>query len=305
MRNPHWKTVAAIATMSAALAACSGENAPTPEGGNNAEAAGAGVEENGDTSVSEDCTPRHEDLETIETGVLTIAQYEYPPFSMYAESTGELTGIEGEIISMFAEMQCLDIEIVQGDSAAMITSVDTGRADTTLGSWYRTAERAEIVRLSEPVITSPLSIVSEEGIDNVDDLMEVRVGVGQGLVAVEDLQDLLGDNLNLYQNVDSAFADLQAGRIDAAVLGYGAAITQLENRPIEGAEIMPIEPDERIASTVDIGQTNFPTQLDNDSLGEALDEIIIELREEGVIEDIAGDYGFSPELADPGEPNLL
>lgn len=300
MRKHHWKATAAVAAVSLSLTACNGGDVPAPDD-SEAEAAGSG-EENG---VTEDCTPRHEDLDTIEEGTLTIAQYEYPPFSMYADNTGELTGVEGDILTRFAEMQCLETDIVQGDSAAMITSVETGRADTTLGSWYRTQERSEVVRQSEPVITSPLSIVSTEGIDNVDDLMEARVGVGQGLVAVEDLQELLGDDLNLYQNVDSAFADLQAGRIDAAVLGYGAAITQLENRPVEGAEIMPIEPDERIASTVEVGQTNFPTHLESDSLGEALDEIIIELRQEGIIEDIAGEYGFSPEVADPGEPNLL
>ncbi|GAB3063598.1 substrate-binding periplasmic protein [Sediminivirga luteola] len=293
MRKAHWKVATALAAAGLALTACNDE-APAPGDEPGAQAAG---------SVAEDCTPQHPDIETIREGALTVAQYEYPPFSMLEGET--LTGVEGEILSRFAELECLEIEIVQGDSAAMITSVSTGRADTTLGSWYRTAERAEVVRLSEPVITSPLSIVSTEGIDNVDDLMEVRVGIGQGLVAVEDLQAIMGDNLNIYQNVDSVFADLQVGRIDAAVLGYGAAITQLELRPVEGAEIQPIQPDERIASTVDVGQTNFPTHLDNESLGQAIDEVLTELRESGEIEEIAVRYGFSPEVADPGEPNLL
>lgn len=292
--------IGVIAISSLALVACGDDSAPIPEGAANGENVdGAG------SQVSDDCVPRNEGIETIEDGVLTIAQYEYPPFSMYDEATGELSGVEGEILSTFAELQCLDTAIVQGDSAAMITSVDTGRADITLGSWYRTADRAEVVRLSEPVITSPLSIVSTEGIDNIDDLLQVNTGVSQGVVAVEELQELFGADLNIYQNVDSVFADLQAGRIDAAVLGYGAAITQLENRPIEGAQIMAIVPDERIASTVDVGQTNFPVNLNNESLGKAVDETIMELRNEGVIEQLAKKYGFAPEVAEPGEANLL
>lgn len=303
MRTLYWKTTAALAAATLTLSACSGDDAPTPDSDGSSETVGAASNTEGESG--EDCTPRNEDIETIEDGVLTIAQYEYPPFSIYDETTGELTGVEGEILTMFAEAQCLETTVVQGDSPAMITSVDTGRADITLGSWYRTEERAEVVRLSEPIITSPLSIVSQSGTDNVDDLLALDVGVSQGLIAVEDLQDLFGSDLNIYQNVDAVFSDLQAGRIEAAVLGYGAAITQLENSPVDGAEIMPIEPDERIASTVDVGQTNFPVNQENEALGEAVDEFVLEMRDQGVIEELAGEYGFSPEVANPGEANLL
>lgn len=303
MRTPVWRTTAVVAALTLTLSACSGGDAPTPgSDGSNETIGGANDTQDG---IGEDCTPRSEGIDTIEDGVLTIAQYEYPPFSIYDDTTGDLTGVEGEILTMFAEAHCLETAIVQGDSPAMITSVDTGRADITLGSWYRTEERAEVVRLSEPIITSPLSIISQSGTDNVDDLLALDVGVSQGLIAVEDLQELFGSDLNIYQNVDAVFSDLQAGRIEAAVLGYGAAITQLENSPVDGAEIMPIEADERIASTVNVGQTNFPVNQENDSLGEAVDEFVLEMREQGVIEELAGEYGFSPEVADPGEANLL
>src|SRR5699024_5684198 len=150
--------------------------------------------------------PRDEGLTTLKEGVLTVAQYEYVPFSM-SDSPGTLTGLEGDVLTKFAELECLTLEINKGDSPAMITSVATGRADTTLGSWYRTEERAEKVRLSAPVVTSPFSSVSKEGIDTIDGLKDLEIGVGQGLIGVDDLKKVFGDELNIYQNDDALFAD--------------------------------------------------------------------------------------------------
>lgn len=246
----------------------------------------------------------YEGLKTIAPGVLTVAHYEYPPFAFM--DGDKLVGIEGEVMQEIADMECLDIKVVAGDSSAMITSVQTGRADTTLGSWYRTAKRAEVVRLSAPIVMSPLSVVSTAGVDTVDEIGDLdAIGAGQGLVGVEELQALYGDKLKLYQNNDAEFADFQAGRIDAAILGLGAAVSQMEHYPVEGAEAHPIEPDERLSATVDVGQTNFPVNLDNEALGAAFDEDIQTLREDGFIAKLAEKYGFPAEIAEPGEPNLL
>lgn len=262
-------------------------------------AANDSAEESGEA-----CVPQHENIETITPGVLTVAHYDYPPFAYMDD--GEFVGIEGEIIARIAEMECLDLKLVPGDSSAMITSVQTGRADTTLGSWYRTAERAKVVRLSEPVVTSPLSIVSTKDISTVDEIAELgAVGAGQALVGIEELQALLGDRLKLYSTNDAEFADFQAGRIDGAVLGLGAAVTLLKLYPVEGATVNPIEPDPRLSATVNVGQTNFPVNLKNEGLGEAIDDGIRKLREEGFIAELAKKYGFPAEIADPGEPNLL
>ncbi|MEJ6488959.1 ABC transporter substrate-binding protein [Leucobacter sp. USCH14] len=286
MKHRLTRTAAVGAAAALLLAGCSGSG------------------EGSSQAVSEDCVPAHEGVETIKPGVLTVAHYDYPPFAYMEE--GEFVGIEGEIMTKIAEMECLDMELVQGDGSAMITSVQTGRADTTLGSWYRTAEREEVVRLSSPVVTSPLSVVSTSGVKTVDELTELdAVGAGQALVGVEEMQELLGNKLKLYPNNDAEFADFQSGRIDGAILGLGAAVTLLELYPVEGATVEPLEADPRLSATVNVGQTNFPVNLDNESLGKAIDENIAQLREDGTIAELAEKYGFPAEIADPGEPNLL
>lgn len=257
-----------------------------------------------DEPVSEDCTPRDSGLETITEGTLTVAQYEYVPFSM-SEGPSDLTGLEGDVLTQFAEAECLTLSVTKGDSSAMITSVATGRADTTLGSWYRTAERAEKVRLSAPVVVSPFSSVTTEGVSTLDELAKLKIGVGQGLIGVEKLKELLGGNLSTYQNDDAVYEDIKAGRIDGTVQGFIAGHQYLEKHGITGYKVTVLEADDRLPATLDPGQTNFPVSKDNEALGEALDSFIAELRDSGELDKIAEKYGLDAAVMHPGEPNLL
>lgn len=258
----------------------------------------------GDAQPSEDCTPRDADVTTLTDGTLTVAQYEYPPFSM-SDGPSSLTGLEGDVLTKFAEAQCLTLTINKGDSAAMITSVATGRADTTLGSWYRTKERDEMVRLSAPVIISPFSSVTKDGASTVDELTELKIGVGQGLVGVDKLQEVLGDGLSIYQNDDATYDDIKAGRIDGTVQGFIAAHTYLEKHGITDFQVTVLDPDDRLPATLDPGQTNFPVNKENEALGKAIDSFVAELRESGELDKIAEEYGLDPQVMHPGDPNLL
>jgi polar amino acid transport system substrate-binding protein len=266
-------------------------------------AAGCGGGGSEESAVPDSCTPAHPDVKTIKKGVLTVAQYSYPPFSNYAD--GKLTGVEGDVLTRIAEMECLRVSVVPGQSPAMITNVQTGRADTTLGSWYRTKARQEVVNLSEPVVISPLALISKSGADTVDAISTMKIGAGTGLVALPDLQKLLGGNLKTYADTSAEMTDLKAGRVDGVVLGLGAAVEALKDHPIEGASIKVIQPDPRIGSTATPGQTNFPTNKSNPTLGKAINEDIAQLRSSGELKKIAEKYDYPVEATEPGQPNLL
>lgn len=285
------KTLALAAVTVAALLALTGCDS-TPPG-----AAGA-------TKAAGDCTPRDAGLKTVSAGTLTVAQYDYVPFSM-SDAPGTLTGLEGDVLTEFAAAECLKLQIDKGDAAAMITSVATGRADTTLGSWYRTAERAKVVRLSAPVVTSPLSAVSKRKIATVDELEKAQVGVGHGLVGVDKLQALLGSSLKLYQNDDAVYDDLKAGRINTTVGGFIAANQYLQKHDMTGYQVTVLQSDKRLPATVAPGQTNFPVNRGNAKLGEAIDSFVTELRDSGELDKIAEKYGLDPKVMHPAAPNLL
>jgi polar amino acid transport system substrate-binding protein len=264
---------------------------------------GCSSESDASSAVADSCKPAHPGLTTLKKGTLTVAQYSYPPFSTYANGT--LTGIEGDVLTQIAQMECLKIAVVPGQSPAMITNVQTRRADTTLGSWYRTKARAEVVNLSDPIVVSPLSLISKSGADTVDAISKMKIGAGTGLVALPDLQKLLGGNLKTYADTDAQMTDLQAGRIDGVVLGLGAAVQALQDHAISGAGVKVIQPDPRIASTASPGQTNFPTNKSNAALGKAINEDIAKIRSSGDLKKIAEKYSYPVEATEPGTPNLL
>ena len=292
-----------IAASSMVLAGCVGsptaDTSPAPEPDTTEET----TEESTESSGSDECVPAHDGLTTVEEGYLTVAAYEYPPFS--AIDGDSLSGAEGEILHAIAELECLEIKVQPGAAAAMIPAIESGRADTTLGSWYRTAARAEIVLLSNPVIIDQLTLISVEGVDSIEGLVGKKVGSTLGFLWNEDLEALLGDDLSLYETTQALYSDLASGRIDVVVDTYPSGQAALENTPVEGAQFAVPAPDDRVVSTTKPGQTNFPVNLDNPGLQEAINDNLDTLRDNGTLGEIAEKWGFSPTAVEETEPNLL
>lgn len=285
------KTTLLTAALCLMLAACGSDTSEAT-----AEASDA------DGEAASDCTPAH-DITTIEDGYLTVAAYAYPPFSEF--DGDDLAGAEGEIITRIAAIECLEIKVVKGDASAMIASITSGRADTTIGSWYRTAEREEVVNLSAPVIADRLTLVSVDGVGTIADLEGRKVGSILGFLWNDDLTGVVGDDLNLYESGQAMYADLKAGRIDVIVDTFPSAQAVLETTPIEGVQFVVPPADEAVVSTQMPGQSNFPTNKENTDLQAAFDDDIASLRSSGELEEIVVANGFQADAADPGEPNKL
>jgi len=289
MKPAKLSAVALAAVMAAVtLGACgSGDSAST---------AGAGAAE---------CTPRHQ-FSTVSEGELTVALAPYEP-AAYTDSSGNLVGIEGELLRQIAEWECLEIKVLPlGSYAATIPAVQSGRADITVGDIYRTAERAAVTTLTDPIYKDALEIVSKGGtVTSIQQLVSdnLRLGGSTGGLWDDDFQKLLGDNFKLYQTFQDAVQDLQAGRLDAVVmssLGYNALTAGVSGV----AGVMP-PADSRVTASTAPGQATWPTNNSNPELTTALNADISELRSSGAITEALEKYDLDPELADPGEPNLL
>jgi polar amino acid transport system substrate-binding protein len=289
MRRPV-RVIATAAAVMFSLAACGGTSS---SGGGGA----------GGGSGGGDCKAQHPGVKTVAKGALTVAAYQYPPFS---DVTGELTGAEGEIIRKIAAMECLKLVVQKGAAASMIPAVQTGRADTTLGDWYRTKERAKVVRLGAPVLADQTTFISKSGVSTVGDLKGKKVGSVLGFLWNSDLQKLLGSgNVKLYQSPQAEYADLAAGRIDVIVDTYPSAVSTLKKTPIPGVKLKVPPPDPRVQATVHPGQSMFPVSKNNDQLGEALDADVAKLRASGELEKLIKPFGFKPSAAHPGKPSEL
>ena len=100
----------------------------------------------GSAQAMAECKPTHT-FETLTPGVLTVAAWVFPPYSI--PGTGQaLGGVDGEIIKQIAARECLTIKASVLDPSAAIQSVVARRADVVIGDWYRTAERGKVLGLS-------------------------------------------------------------------------------------------------------------------------------------------------------------
>lgn len=257
----------------------------------------------GTTALAQDCTPAHE-FTTVEAGKLTVAIYEYPPFSSVS-ADGQIGGVDSDIAKAIAEANCLEIVPVSVDPAATIQYVISGKADIAVGDWYRTEERSKVLGLSYPIYLDQMGIYSKDGVSKVEDLIGKKVGSVSGFLWVTELQALLGDDLQLYPNPVALAQDLAAGRVEIGVDSYGTGAYAQKNGGYAGIQIKVAEPDDRVQASIQAAQSALLYAKDNTAFGAALDAGIQELHASGKMGEILKANGLDPSGADVGEPRLV
>lgn len=270
-----------VAALTAALAGCS-----------------AGGEGPAADAALEDCTPAHENLPTITDGVLTVGISDMPPLVTPSGDAG-YEGLDADIINGFAALECLVIDPIDVGATAAVTAVQQGRVDTSLGGWYRTAERAEVVALSYPMYLDGLIVAADQEYETFDDLQGLNVGVVQGYNFVDELEDVFPGQVSQYSEPTLLAEDLQAGRIDAAFDVASAAVIY------EGATISSLEGDERVPQSIEPAQTGLPFDLEATELVEAFDEYLQAIHEDGTLAGYLEEWDLDPDLSDVGEPRFV
>ncbi len=251
---------------------------------------------------AQDCKPAHKIDSTVAPGKLTVAIYEYPPFSV---TSPELGGVDGEIAKGIAKAECLTVVPVVVDPAATIQYVISGKADIAGGDWYRTAKRAEVLGLSYPTYLDQMGVYSKEGVSTVAAMMGKQVGTVSGFLWVAELQKLLGTNLHLYPNPVALAQDLQAGRVQIGVDSYGTGAYAQKKGGYPGIVIKVAEPDDRVQASIQAAQSNLLYTKGNASLGAAMDADIEAMHKNGAIAGFLKSFGLDPSGADTGEPRVV
>ncbi|TDW30866.1 substrate-binding periplasmic protein [Cryobacterium psychrophilum] len=251
------------------------------------------------TNVADDCTPDYV-FSTIESGTLTVGLTEIPPFS-YTDN-GDATGVDVDIVSAFADANCLTVDYVPVTYSAAVPAVESKRIDLTIGDWYRTAARSEIVNFTAPNYLDEFSVISETGITTVEGLVGQKVGTVEGYLWVDDLRTLLDSDLQVYPSSVELKQDIEAGRINVGVDAFG---TSLYNFGDTDYQVTTVAPDERVLATVEAAQTGFPYTQDNTDMGIALDATIEDLHASGGMVDILEAHGLPASAEKVGEPRLI
>jgi len=255
------------------------------------------------SAYAQDCKPKHE-FTTVEKGYITVGAVTFAPFS-YIGSSGNVQGVDADILTEIAKMECLELKTLPTDAAAGIQTVVSGRADVSTGAWYRTKERTRVVNLSAPLYLDQMALFSKEGLTEVSTLEGKTVGSVQGNLWVADLQKVFGENLKLYPTAVAMHQDLVAGRLSAAFDGYSTGMSAIKQGTLNGIQVKVMDADERIAASREAGQGTFPMSKKNDAFLAAIDADIAELHKSGKIAEILVKHGLEATAAETGEPRLI
>ena len=194
---------------------------------------------------------------------------------------------------------CRPTSVTIQPAAGVIESVQSGRADVAAGGWYISPERAKVVGQTAPNYSDPPMLVSKSGSARIEDFKGKRIGTTQGYLWEAHFKKFAGDDGKLYQSPDAVFADLVAGRLDAALMAVNEAGYRLKQKPGTGLEGAIMEPSDAIAASKRPSVTNFPHTKDKAALTEALNKEIESMRSSGLTAKILEKYGLDPAAATP------
>jgi len=185
-----------------------------------------------------------QELDTLEAGKLNVAFNGDMPMTSLAD--GQMIGSDGKMIAAIAETLGLEIVPQQMDWAAAIESTTSGRADLMLGAMGWTAERSEVMLLTDPIyyFGTLLAQKTENNYSTFADMEGKRVGTVTGFTLVPELKEVPGiGEVGLYDTSDGVMRDLVAGRLDMAILDPPLVALAIKEHPEWALHQVALEPD--------------------------------------------------------------
>lgn len=206
----------------------------------------------------------------------------------FRNEQGELVGFDIDLSAEVAER--LDYRFVYQpiDWSVKEQELNSGNIDMIWNGYGVTPEREELVQMSDTYIEDTQIIVTraeDEPIESLDDLIGMTVTTQSSSTALqimeaewpEDVLDGLAD-LVLYPNYNNSFLDLDAGRVDAVVVGgvYGNYVVNLR-----GEENYNVFLDASAVEPMAVGLRKSDTEF-----AEELNATLADIRNDGTYEEI-------------------
>lgn len=220
---------------------------------------------------------------------LTMAtNAEFPPYEYH--DGDKIVGIDVEIAQAIADKLGMTLEIKDVNFDAIITQVDSERADIGIAGMTVTEDRKKNVDFTDSYATGVQVVIVNEGsaIKTVDDLFadgaNTTVGVQTGTTGdIYCSDDIEGEGLGTVKRFNKgadAVAALVAGKVDCVVIDNQPAKEFVKNN--EGLEILDTAyAEEDYAIAIKKG---------NKDLLDKVNGALKELKEEGKIQEILDKY---------------
>lgn len=258
--------VTALVLGAAALTACSGSTAPAESGSSSEEGSN--------------------DFGLVKDGTLTVAtEGTYRPFSFHGDGgTGDLTGYDVEIIQAVADKLDLEVDFKETQWDAIFAGLDAGRFDVIANQVTINDEREAAYLFSAPYTVSPGVIVVAEDDDSISSFDDLDgKTTAQSLTSNwNDLAKESGANVEGVEGWAQAVELLRQGRVDATINDKLTFLDYEKTNSPTGLKIA--------AETEDAGEQAFVFTKDKESLVEAVDAALEELRADGTLAEISDKY---------------
>ncbi len=226
---------------------------------------------------------------------LTIATSNDAPFSFLDAETGDLMGIDGEMMLAMAEAEGWEVEVTTTDFATLIPTLEAGRADVIVDAMYITDEREEQIDFTDPWYSQGEGLVvreDETGIASRDDIAGRIAGAQTGTTFLDLVNTLGASEVLLFDSQATLLDAVENGQVDVAMTDVAVAAYTLSQNPDGGLKIVePYEP--YFPGTVGAGVSQDDPELTAD-----LNAALADLKASPRYLEILESYGL-------GEPNAL
>jgi len=144
----------------------------------------------------------------------------YPPFEYICGDTGKLIGFDIDLIKKICAELSYKPEFLVVPFDGIIAGLKQKKYDIIISAMTITKERLAEINFSKPYYLAGQSIVVR--IDNREiksqyDLKNKKIGVQLGTTGEMTVKKIFNTTVISYDNISSAFIDLENGRLDAIV----------------------------------------------------------------------------------------
>jgi len=224
----------------------------------------------------------------------------------FRDEAGELIGFDIDLSQAVADLLGYTFTYQPIDWSVKEQELNSGNIDMIWNGYGVTPEREEIVLMSDVYIEDTQIIVTraeDDPIESLEDLIGKKVTTQSSSTALQIMeaewpQEVLDgiEDLVLYPNYNNSFQDLDAGRVDAVVVGgvYGNYVVNLR-----GEENYNVLLDESAVEPMDVGLRKSDT-----ALAEEVNAALAELKGNGTYDEIYREWFGSAGVA-AEEPSIL
>lgn len=213
----------------------------------------------------------------------------------FLDDNNEVVGFDVDLAKETMSRLGYEVQFQSIDWAMKETELTTKNIDLIWNGYAVTPERAEKVLLSEPYLaaTQAIFVLKDSDIQKKSDLEGKLLSTQQSSSSIDKIKedasgiyDKLGGELVLYPTNNNSFLDLEAGRVDAIVVGstYGRYYVKEAGK----------ESVFRVLEE-DFGEDQMAVALrkEDTELKKELDDTIAEIKADGTYDEIYDKWFFS------------